>query len=447
MTHDVGHQHDLAADLGEEYEHEPVPIEARRSLSSIAAVWFGFPMNLGNAVFGGVIVYNLGFVNGMIALLLGNLVLFGYVGALSYIAGKTGRSFSLQALATFGTTGRLIATGFLATVVIGWFSFQIGLTGTTMHDALGWSPMLAAAIGAVIYTGLTTIGIRALSWLGMIATPLFVILGGIALYYGATGNNLAVGDVVGYEGSGTALTFGAAVGIVIAGFADSGTMTADFTRWSKSGKSAVAATFTAFPVSNFVAYALGGLVVAVGGSTDPATNGGGFLGLLTGHSALLTAVAVFFVFANLGSVASHCLYNGAVGWSGITKRTMRPVAVALGVLGAAIALTGVWSYFLDWLNILGIFVPPIGAILIVDQLVLKRSVATATRLRASAFTAWVIGAGLATVSHYLVPGSVDALVGIVVAAVVFWTYEKALGRSTTAESHTAPAPAAPAVTA
>ncbi|NDZ95097.1 cytosine permease [Streptomyces sp. SID6673] len=447
MTHDVGQQPDRPADLGEEYEHEPVPIEARRSLSSIAAVWFGFPMNLGNAVFGGVIVYNLGFVNGMIALLLGNLILFGYVGALSYIAGKTGRSFSLQALATFGTTGRLIATGFLATVVIGWFSFQIGLTGTTMHDALGWSPMLAAAIGALIYTGLTTIGIRALSWLGMIATPLFVILGGIALYYGATGNNLAVGDVVGYEGSGTALTFGAAVGIVIAGFADSGTMTADFTRWSKSGKSAVAATFTAFPVSNFVAYALGGLVVAVGGSTDPATNGGGFLGLLTGHSALLTAVAVFFVFANLGSVASHCLYNGAVGWSGITKLTMRPVAVALGVLGAAIALTGVWSYFLDWLNILGIFVPPIGAILIVDQLVLKRSVATVTRLRASAFTAWVIGAGLATVSHYLVPGSVDALVGIVVAAAVFWTYEKALGRAATSESRTAPAQATPAVTA
>ena len=90
--------HDLGAELGEEYEHEPVPQHARRSLPSIAAVWFGFPMNLGNAVFGGVIVYNLGLINGLIALLLGNLVLFGYVGALSYIAGKTGRSFSLQAL-------------------------------------------------------------------------------------------------------------------------------------------------------------------------------------------------------------------------------------------------------------------------------------------------------------------------------------------------------------
>lgn len=252
-THDPGHR-DLAADLSDEYEHEPVPPHARKSLASIAAVWFGFPMNLGNAVFGGVIVYNLGLINGLIAILLGNLVLFGYVGALSYIAGTTGRNFSLQALVTFGTTGRLIAVGFLSTVVIGWFSFQIGLTGTTMEDALGWMPIVGAALAAVLFTGLTTVGIRALSWLGMIATPLFVVLGGIALFYGATGNGLSFNDVVSYEGTGTALTFGAAVGIVIAGFADSGTMTGDFTRWSTSGKSAVVATFTAFPVSNFVAY-------------------------------------------------------------------------------------------------------------------------------------------------------------------------------------------------
>lgn len=414
-----------APELGEEYEHEPVPQRARKSLTSIAAVWFGFPMNLGNAVFGGVIVYNLGLINGLTAILLGNLVLFGYVGALSFIAGRTGRNFSLQAMLTFGTTGRLVAVGFLSTVVIGWFSFQIGLTGTTMQDALGWTPIVGAALAAVLFTGLTTIGIRALSWLGMIATPLFVMLGGIALYIGATGNELTAHDVLQYDGSGTALTFGAAVGIVIAGFADSGTMTGDFTRWSSSGRSAVAATFTAFPLSNFVAYALGGLVVAVGGSSDPATSGGGFLGLLTGHNPVLTTVAVFFVFANLGSVGTHCLYNGAVGWSGITRTTMRPVAVLLGIVGAAVALTGVWAHFVEWLNLLGIFVPPIGAIMIVDQLVLRRSASAATRFRASAFIAWILGAGVATLSHYFVRGSVDAIVGIIVAALVFWIYEKA----------------------
>ena len=418
------HETHLDLDFGE-YEHEPVPVAARRSLTSIAAVWFGFPMNLGNAVFGGVIVYNLGTVAGLSAILLGNIVLFAYVGALSYIAGKTGKSFSLQAAATFGERGRVIAAAFLSTVVLGWFSFQIGLTGTTLQGALGWSAMVGALLGGVLYTSVTIVGIRALSWLGMIAAPLFIVLAVVALIIGSSQAGTSLADIASYHGTGTALSFGAAVSIVIAGFADSGTMTADFTRWSTSGRSAVAATFTAFPVANAIAYAVGGLVVAVGGASNPATDGGGFLNLLTGHGTVLTIVAVAFVFINLGSVASHCLYNGAVGWSGITKLGMRPIAIGLGIVGLVVATTGVWAYFLDWLNLLGIFVPPIGAVLIVDQLILRRGSVAALAYRPSAFAAWALGSAAATASHYLMPDSVDALVGIVAAAAGYAAFEAA----------------------
>lgn len=123
----------------EEYEHTPVPASARRSLLSVAATWFGFPMNLGSAVFGGVIVYNLGLPQGLLAILVGNLVLFSYVGALSHQAGSTGKNFALLTADTFGSRGRNLPAGLLATVVIGWFSFQVGLTGTTLSGALGWS--------------------------------------------------------------------------------------------------------------------------------------------------------------------------------------------------------------------------------------------------------------------------------------------------------------------
>jgi cytosine permease len=419
--------HEPHLDLADEYEHEPVPAGARRSLTSVAAVWFGFPMNLGNAMFGGVIVYNLGTIAGLGAILLGNIVLFGYVGALSYIAGRTGKSFSLQAAATFGDRGRVVAAAFLATVVLGWFSFQIGLTGTTLQGALGWSAVLGAIVGGALYTGVTIVGIRALSWLGMIAAPLFIVLAVVALVLGTSHGGTSLSNVVSYHGAGTALSFGAAVSIVIAGFADSGTMTADFTRWSTSGRSAVAATFTAFPLANFVAYAIGGVVVAVGGSRNPATEGGGFLNLLTGHGTVLNVIAVAFVFINLGSVASHCLYNGAVGWSGITKVGMRPMAIALGLVGLVVAATGVWAYFLDWLNLLGIFVPPIGAVLIVDQLILRRGAARELAYRPTAFVAWALGAAAATTSHYLAPGSVDALVGIIAAAAGFAILEVAHG--------------------
>ncbi len=43
--------------LADEYEHVPVPPQARRSP---LAVWLGFPMILTCAVFGGLIVYSLG---------------------------------------------------------------------------------------------------------------------------------------------------------------------------------------------------------------------------------------------------------------------------------------------------------------------------------------------------------------------------------------------------
>lgn len=88
--------------VDEEFEHQPVPLSHRHSLSSVAAVWFGFPMIITNAVFGGVIAYNLGFVRALIAISIGNAILLAYVGTLSFIAGNTGRNFALMAERTFG---------------------------------------------------------------------------------------------------------------------------------------------------------------------------------------------------------------------------------------------------------------------------------------------------------------------------------------------------------
>ena len=142
------------------------------------------------------------------------------------------------------------------------------------------------------------------------------------------------------------MSMGTAVTMVVAGFADSGTMTADFTRWSKNGRSAVIAAFSAFPVANVISYLFGVVIVAVGAAVDPLTNGGNFLPMLMGHSAFLSVVACLFVFINLGSVCTHCLYNGAVGFSHLFSSKMRLWTLILGAIGGVLALAGVWSYFL-----------------------------------------------------------------------------------------------------
>ncbi|NGN63304.1 cytosine permease [Streptomyces sp. A7024] len=427
---------DTAADSAaadSEYEHSPVPVERRKSLLTVSAVWFGFPMILTNAVPGGVVVAMLGFWRGLGAIMVANLVMFAYVGLLSYRSGATGENFALQATKTFGRIGYVVASGFLATIVVGWFAFNTGATGATLHQAFGWQEQLVSVLAGVLFIGITYLGIRALSWLGAVAAPLFILVGVIAIVLVAREHSLgAIFDYQGVAGD-SAITFGAAVSMIMATFADSGTMTADFTRWSRNGKEAVLATATAFPVASLIAQITGGIVVAAGAIASAATVGGNFLPILTGgHGVVLDALAAVFVFVNLGSVCSHCLYNGALSWSHLTRTKMRLMTLILGVIGTIAALAGVWNHFLDWLVILSVFVPPLGGVLIADQVLLRRRAEgrADTAVRPTAFAAWAAGALVGGLVHWYAPQFSDAVSGLVVALVVYVAAER-LGSRTT----------------
>jgi cytosine permease len=100
---------------------------------------------------------------------------------------------------------------------------------------------------------------------------------------------------------------------------------------------------------------------------------------------------------------------------------MRLLAVILGVIGVAVAVAGVWTLFAAWLNILGIFVPPIGAVLITDQILLRRRAEgrSPVPVRPTAFLAWLAGAGAAAIVHYTAPQYAEAVVGMLAAAVAY----------------------------
>jgi cytosine permease len=214
--------------------------------------------------------------------------------------------------------------------------------------------------------------------------------------------------------------------LVIASFIDSGTMTADFTRWARNGREGFLAACSAFPVGNAVALVVGGVIVALGAAADPASNGGAFLHILIAHGGVLVPLTVAFVFINLGSVCAHCLYNGAVGWAHLSGGTMRRLTLVLGAVGVLLAVAGIWSYFEQWLNLLGVIVPPIGIVLILDQLVLPRfgvgsrvSGAPSVALRWEPFASWAAGSAAALLAHRFAPWLSDAVVGMVLAAGVY----------------------------
>lgn len=404
--------------LDSEYEHVPVPLEHRKSFASVSAVWYSFPLVLTSAVIGGVVTAMLGFTMGVTAILVGNLLLCLVIGSLSYLAGKTGENFAISAKRTFGQRGYIAVSGLLATVVIGWFALMVGLTGDTMFRSFGQDLLLMTILGGVLYVGATFIGIKALAILGYIAAPMYLILGLISVYIAMKSGS---SDILNYQplaGAG-ALSFGVAVTMIFSTFTDSGTMTADFTRWAKNGKQGFLAAFTAFPISKFFAEVIGAIIVATGVVMHPEVTGGDFITILANSSPLLSVLAIIFVFVNLGVGCTHCLYNGAVGWSHITKGKMRTLTIILGVIGIIVAVTGIWNAFQTWLNLLGLIVPPIAAIIIMDQLVLKRKNNEAKNWQPLAFVSWILASGIALIVNAYAPELSVVVAGLVSSSIIY----------------------------
>jgi len=408
--------------LGDEYEHKPVPMAARRSLFSNAMVWIGFPMIITGAMTGSILVLGMGFRRALAAMIIGNIIMFFYVGLLGLLGTRSGMNFGLIASRVFGTKGFVVASGLLSTLLLGWYAVQTGITGALVSSTYGLNYVLMTIVAGLLYIGVTFIGVRGLHWIGLASVPLFVILGlFVAFHAASTTTWSAIMDYAGNNGTAT-MSMGVGLTVVIALFADAGTVTPDFNRWARTSPDSLIATFTAFPFANLVAMLVGGVMTAA--LAVPNANPFGTDNMFGYMNKLgigwLSVLAFIFLYVNLGSVCSHCLYNSATGWSRILGSHMRLMAVILGVIGIAIAAGNVWAFFIEWLSLLGILVPPIGAIILVDQYLMRGDGEANEDWRPIAFLAWAAGSIVAFAVEKLAPEYCTAISAAVVAGVAYW---------------------------
>lgn len=391
--------------LEAEYENSPVPLSARKSLWSVTMIWLGFPMIISVSAIGALLVTSLGFYKGIMAILLGNFILFSYVGLLGVLGTRKGYNFTLQSSVTFGKKGAKVVSALLSTLVIGWFAVQVGMVGDRVHQAFGSNIFVITLLAGIAYLVLTLFGIKALTYIGIISAPLFFLVGTWVSYEVIA----KVGwEVISSSEGNNAFSFGTGLTIVVGTFLDSGTLTSDFNRWSKNSKESVFATFSAFPFANSVALIFGA-VLAGAAMKNPDV----FLFLTNKGSAVWSVFALIVLVINLGSVCAHCLYNGAVGWAAILGGKMRSTATVLGIIGTIIAISGIWAYFDKWLIMLGVIIPSIGAIIIVDQFIVRKgaSIASASSLyNSKAFVAWAIGAVSGIITEVYIPSLSTAVI-------------------------------------
>lgn len=410
-------------DVREEFHSKPVPLRSRLGFKEPALVWCGFGIAYICAVIGGLIQQGLGTRDAILAILLGNFILFLYSAAIGYANGKWGLNFPLTVKAVFGESGAILPILIMAVLVTGWYAFQAWLTADILRVALGIESGLAIGILAAIIAilmGLPVIfGIKWMANLMKLALPLMIVF---AAYY-LFAKVIPAGSSL-FAGSGTGkITFMTGVGMAWSTFVVSGTMTGDIVRYAKTGEQAVWVTAVAFLFSNAPFMVMGALISAA--INDPGVT----YFLQPGLSLGLVALVGIAILSNW-STCDACLYNAAMGYANaIPGLSWRNAAIVGTIIGVIAAGTGIIGNIVNWLILLGLIVPPIGGAIIADYYVVRRGhgfgVVRNVKYNWAAIIAVVAGILVGYYVHQTYPAFLFGAAGIATSFIVYTILGKA----------------------
>lgn len=403
-----------------DYPVTPVPRSARRGVVSISVVLIGFTVFAPTLIAGASIGAAFRFSEFLAVLLVGSVVLGAYVAAIGFLGARTGLTTVVMSRYSFGTAGSKLVSLLLGGTQIGWYGVAVGSIGQMTALAFGWQNAWAPGLVMIAVSFLMMLtalyGYEGMYWVSLVSTPLILVLA-----FWITGKALVeVGGVGGlFDIAPTAtMSWAAAVTTVVGTFASAGTQAANWTRFARRGRDAVIACAMGFVIGN-------GLMVFFGAVSALAFGEGDFTTLLLGMGMI--GWGLFFLFGNLWKSNADAAYAFGVAGAEIASSTRKAPFVIGGVaIGTVLALTGVESHLVGYLSLLGVFIPPLGGVLLGDWIARWRAgqppLETLTgKVRWQAFLPYAAGSLAAWGSNQIALG-IAPLNGILVAFVLAWIF-------------------------
>src|SRR4028118_2180477 len=164
----------------EDYPLSAVPLNARKSIWSLAPLLMGFTLYSGTLFAGGLVGPAYRFFPDLVGLIIiGNLILGVYATALGYIAANTGLSTVLMARFSFGSIGSRWVDFILGFTQIGWYAWGSGLIASLLNQLAeipaSWN-WLAILFFTYFFCITAYLGYRAMDWYSRLAVPAIIIL-------------------------------------------------------------------------------------------------------------------------------------------------------------------------------------------------------------------------------------------------------------------------------
>ena len=378
----------------------------------------GIPGFLQAAKVGG----SLGLEKATVAFLTGCFIL-GSLGALtSYVGTRTRYSTYMLTGFAFGRTGGKFVNFIIALTLIGWYGVIINVFAAAadlvIRDLFGPGiPVWAYIVtGSCLMIGVTLSGFKGIDKLAMCLVPVMLVF----LFYAAW---LSWDDISSWNrGSPGAqpLSYSTAISSVVGGYIVGVVIQPDYSRFAKNVRHAMWAVFIALWVVQALVFFLAAIPSVATGVSN----------LIMIMVTLGIGVPAFFLLL-LSSWCSNvlCLYSSGLSMSTIfTRARLWQLILAIGVAGTALAFMYSDDYLIPFLVLLGVTVPPIASIYVLDVILFRRGgngidIAVAKPgINMDAFSAWgiaVLVGYLAQAERFSISG-IASLDSILTASVVYY---------------------------
>ena len=397
----------------QEYARKPAPDTSNSSGFHLALIIIGGTIGFAIFIVAAQIGGSLGYAKAGAAFAIGSLIL-GIMGAMtSYIGAKTRLSTYLLTEFAFGQQGAKLVNLAVAASLIGWYgviSSTLGQATTSMLSesfGLHIPEVLAVIIASALMIWVTVIGFKGVDKLALILVPLMILFIAFAAYMAlakADGSN---------QLAEAGFTFKTAISAVVGSYIAGVIIQPDYSRFAVNPRQAVIGVFIAlgimFPLIQFFS-AVPSMAL---GEPD-------IVQVMVGLGIILPAFFLLF----LGAWSSNvlCLYSSGLSVATIAKRTpFSKIIIVIGIIGTALAFLPAQAYLVNFLVLLGVAIPPIGAIYIVETAFFRRfrmnieALAQEPIIRWQAIAAWISGGVIGYLSSKEIIGifdiaSIDSLV-------------------------------------
>lgn len=398
---------------------------ARRHWFGIAVQRFGQVSALSQFLLGATLGYSMTFGQAVLAFLFGSIILEVIMCIVGIIGQREGLNTALLARWTgFGEIGASLVGLAIGISLIGWFGIQSAISADSLEALMpGVLPVWAwCLIFGLIVTAIVAVGFGGMQWLANVTVPLFLVLVGWSILSELSRHS--IGELLTSPPPGPAMSVGQGTAIVAGGLIVGAIITADMTRFNRSGADVVKQTVVGVSLGEFV-IGLAGVLLAHAAGT------GNIVAIVTSSVGL---VGLLIVLTGTLKINDWNLYSSSLGLVNFVStafgRDLHRVTttIVLGVVGSVLAAAGILGHFTDFLILLGVAFPPIAGIMIAEYFIVKHwrreldqsraagvLPATAPRIVPATLVVWVVSSAVG----YLVTWGIPSITSLVLSVVLY----------------------------